>query len=240
MSLHGETLNFRWASTAAGVPANVLRNCGLLASVGSVKKLVAFSPPQTVAPLKLDLDRASVKISLPRDALPDPGALRLQVTGIEGPLPPHEMKNGDTAAAKSKIEISFKETKLPPTTLRLGFETKPKIASLDMALLSQPLGQQKPASIQFKNIDQMASLAKSTRDKLQVMVNKLQDKDPRKKPLTEQLAQLNTAAEQWAALRDFYKAVNQKVAIHFRIYCQFSNYQIDLFTTKPPEQKTPK
>jgi len=237
IALDKESLNFQWLPNTADVPAGLLRNCGLLVSVGETNRMIALCRPKMVEPLTLDLDRYSSKGSLSCGALPDAGMLRLQVTGFDGPMSQYEMKPGDTIPPKSKIRIALSDKKLLPIELRVGFEVKTRVVLIEVAMLCQLPGQQL-LPFRVKEADKLAKNMVAAKNQLQNLHDKTPGNPPQKQAMAQQLKTMTAAVDQMTALGQWYNGLNKKGKMHFRVFNQIGDRQIDLLTTPPPPAKT--
>ena len=167
--------------------------------------------------------------------LPEPAALRLQITGFNNALPNPAMPSG-TVAAKKKIEVGFGDPKLPKVLLRVGFEPKAHSVQIELSLLCQLPGQSQLRPLPIKEIERLtaqteAALAQANAAWIALSPN---PRDPRRPVAEEELKQLTAKKGQLDALTRFCDAAGQNGRIYFRVFAQYGNRQVTLLSSAAP------
>ncbi len=232
--LDGQTLSFAWLPGAAGVSADYLRNCGLLVAAGEVQRYVALCRPQPQSPLVLDTDRPVAKPNFKRLNLPDPGVLRLQITGFSSALPGPTMMPSDTVAAKNKIDVSFGDPKLPKVLLRVRFEPKAHSVQIELSLLWQPPGQTRLMPLRIKEVERIAAQTEAGLRQANAAWTALLPMDPRRGPAEEELKQLTAKKGQLDALSRLCEAIGQNGKLYFRVFALYGKREVTLLSAPPP------
>ena len=109
--LEPDGLKFQWLKGAgdANARAEYLRNCGLLAAVGSETRFLPLSVAKEMPELVADIDNRAMKTEFKSTSLPDSASLRLQLIGLDDKtFPKCEFKLLDSAGQKGKTEAAGK------------------------------------------------------------------------------------------------------------------------------------
>ncbi len=237
--LDGQTLSFAWLSGAAGASPGYLRNCGLLVSAGTAQHFLSLCRPQPQSPILLDTDRPVARTNFKRLDLPEPAALRLQITRFSDALPNSAMPVNTVGAAdragKNKIDVSFGDPKLPKVLLRVRFEPKAHSVQIELSLLCQLPGQSQLRPLRIKEIERLtaqteAALAQANAAWIALSPN---PRDPRRPVAEEELKQLTAKKSQLDALSRFCDAAGQNGRIYFRVFAQYGNRQVTLLSAPP-------
>jgi hypothetical protein len=171
--------------------------------------------------------------------LPEAGSLRLEVTGFSGAFSvPCETRPAEPIAEKGKIDICFLEEKLAKAVLRLAFDKKTQGVQIDIALLCQtPKTGQKLIPFNVKDVEKQLPQMLAMQAQAQHVIDALKPKAPQRRGLQQDFDQKKVIIEQLAGLLELYKAANKNAKLHFRVFNQFDEGQVDLLTTATPETK---
>jgi len=236
--LDGDTLKLQWLEGAGRVRANYLRNCGLQISADGESRWLALNRGQRVEPLLLDFDRGVARVTLPPlEWSPDAALLRLQITDLEGPFPKHEFRPGSTIAAKGGTDILLAADKDLKITLRVFFETRGRVARIDVFPIYEVAGQQ-PQALKYKEAAAAAAKAFALLQKLRNSVDLIKDNN-QKTAVKEQIKGLEKIVEQYAEMPKLYQALHRKGKIHYRVFVAVGDQRVELFSTRPSENQTP-
>jgi serine/threonine protein kinase len=253
ISLAQGSLNFRWLPDAAQVRAGLLRNCGMLIAAGKDKCFLPLCAAQERPPLRLDIDKGVTKIELKSDLLPEPAALQLQVTGLDKPFPAHDVKISEppssrgkdgaakhtdpstfTISARGKADILFTDPKLSPFGLRIAFDVKGHLATVNVSAIHKT-----PAAVRSRDpykpfvaheATKIAGELKNLPARWRTAVDAAKTPADRK-GAQEGLKQAERDLRQFTA---FEEALQKNAALQFRIFtevgpAQDASYQVDLF-----------
>jgi len=240
LSLDNDMLNFRWLPVETEIPIGVLDNCGLVLKLGDASRVVPLRKAQAIDAILLDWDNRTYRTKLPPiKNLPETDALRLQVTGFSGTFPKCLIRPGEPIGPKGKIDITFPEPKLSKLVMRIGFELKAQQnIVIEVSLLWTLPGKNSIMPYNQKVAEQQSLTLFNKRNQFQTMTfDKIDPKSPNKAAAQQQLDLMNAAVDQLNAVVEFYKSANKASNLHYRVFNQFGDRQIDLFTTPPPTVK---
>lgn len=243
ISLDGENLKFQWLETATRPRASALRHCGLKVSCGSQSRFLPLGRPQHLTPLVLDLDRGTGRITLPLEGGPDPESLRLQITGIEGRLPKHQMRPSDTVTTRDRTDptrgtmsIILTPENAPQIEVRITFDVRARPARIDWAAYYQLPGQQAVQPLRGREVAGMMAVAVAAQQRFENAAKNLRDQA--KQAAEDQAKAAKTAQEQLTALGKLYESLNRETKVQYRVYAAVDNeHQVELFTSKPADEQ---
>jgi hypothetical protein len=231
-----EGLMFQWLE-GADEAANHLRNCSLEVRAGGSPRPVALRSPKKVDPLTIDFLRGASE-TLDVEWLPNPSALRIDVTAIEG----GGGKRDVLFACEPRQLVGLK----PPIVVGIlrkdlynqerpvfKFQLMPQLRGTSLAL---DLRLRKDSFVLPKNFNpEQVRL---------YLVNPLREleaqlKDEKKKhDQTLRMQKDRLDHEAWVA--DTYLALHKVGRLHFRVYAEIGDRPLELAYTEPPAKPAAK
>jgi len=235
--LDGQALKLAWLESATP-QAGCLGNCGLQVSAGGKSRFVALSRPRPADPIVLDLDRGSARAMVAMEFPPDPGALRLQVTGVDGELPQPQYKPADTIAPKGRggpqsgtMVVQFMPPQAPQVNLRVGFNLVGRRADIQVTAFYQ-IANQPPQPFQARQAAAALSTAMAMQQRLEAAQKARGLSKEAKQALQQQAEVAKSVVEHLTALNTLYQAINKKATLHYRLFVAAGDQQIELFNTR--------
>lgn len=217
-----EGLMFQWLDKAASASANVLRNCLLELQAGEHNRVVPLRTPVDAEPLTVDLQRGSSQTVIV-DWPPDPSLLQvefLKQEGVDGLSP----KLPGPAAFKTPIALMYsrksragRETPMAEVRAQASVH-RPKI-ELDLKLIAPPPAQLKPLPVPARS--RAEEMAKK-------LAEDLKHAKSEAKPMMERNLDV-VQTQLW--YDDFIRTVHNKARLHFRIFAQVGEHQVDIVRT---------
>jgi len=240
----GDGLKFRWAEKAAelGAAAEYLRNCALELRGGGPPHLVALRKPALVEPLTLDLNKGVSTVNVPIDFMPDPANLRIEFVKVSGPAGPLVIDRLEKPVFNPPAPIPPKSAAtllFPRKALRghllpgveFGIKTfvKGKGVSITVSLANPP-------PQQFKGLVAQMNIP-AVRNELEQKVRGLPNQfaaakeEGQKAKIAEDFD--NRSLPLW--YDEFYRQAHRNARLHFRIFLDAKDHQIDLAVTEAPK-----
>ncbi len=231
--LEEKSLQFEWRDGAGeGRTANFLQNCALKITVdGKSRMLPLGRPTELSTALEVDLMKASNRIVLPADRLPDPEKLRLQITELSDGFPQHEFRPGDTITAKGKTDVVLLKQGLLEFKLRVSLDVVGRNTSVCVSAHWMLPGSQKESPFRA-NQAQVLMNGLTLRKQQYEALKKVKGSDKNK--IDQEIRAIDAVLEQLRALETVYQAIHKKGAIHFRIFSVVDELELDLIVTPPP------
>jgi len=217
------TLKFQWLTDAAGAPAGHLRNCVLSVSIDGESRPLFLLEPQQVEPIVVDLQRRMSPRVFEIDCLPDPSVLRLEITRLEGNFGQYKLDPTDPVEPKKQIGIGvFRLDRFGNEKLAVGLTLR--MLSKRSGLSVEPQLKVPTAAVfaQCRLDENRKKIILDGRKKLEEQVKK--QKGPMRNRFNAQLEQIDQGL--WYG--DFFNAVHNTGKIHFRVFVQADDQQIDL------------
>jgi len=233
--LNQEELSICWMSPVVAASANPLRNCLLDVSVGGRNQKIGLCRPQTIDPILFVLDAAVLEHTLSWERplsceFVSEEMARLQITGFSGPFADFQIKSEeDTISANDAIEASPTDPKLPPTLLRVEFKVSPPFVTINVGMYWQGPNRNVMSPIRPREVDKQRT--RWLNKKMGAANLPLASQKQAVKQADEWLTQLN-------ALNELCNAANNTAKVHFRVFHEVGDRQVDLFVTPPPTPKS--
>ncbi len=231
--LDGKTLKLQQLSGAKG-RANCLRNCGLSIRAGEQSRWLPLSRARKVEPLLLDLQKGSARTLLSTELLPNEESLRLQVTGIEGPFPAHEFDPDNRVSKDGHVDVCLMGTKLPAVTLRVAMLMTPRSAAVEVSATFEMPDKERPLTL--RGLGALLRSVEKREEQARKALGRLADGHPQGEELRRALDTAKKVKEQIKALKDLCKRLHEQGKIHFRVFADVDDHQLDLFTTQADEE----
>ncbi len=229
-------LKLAWIEMADS-QARALCNCGLSISARGKTHWLPLSQTRAAEPVVLDLDYGVARRQVTLESPPDPSALRLQVTGVDGELPKPEFKPGDTIAPKDRSDpqlgvtwLTFTPKDTPPLSLRVSFSLIGKRADIEVAAFYQ-LPNQQPQPFQARQLVAAINTAMAMKQRLEA-AQKGKMPEQQKQALKQQTEVAKTVVEQLTALNTLYQTLNKKGALNYRLFVAAGEQQVELYNTR--------
>ncbi len=240
----GDGLKFRWADKVAEIAATAeyLRNCALELRGGGPPHLVALRKPVIVEPVVLDLMKGVSTVTVPIEFMPDPAHLRIEFTKVTGAAGPLAMERLDKPvfnpatplAVKSAATLQFPRKALrghllPGVEFSIKTMVKGKGLSMTVSLTS-------PSPQQFKALVSQMNIP-AVRNELEQKVRGL----PRQFEAAKQEGEKAKIAEDFDNrslplwYEEFYRQAHRNARLHFRVFIDAKDLQIDLIRTEAPK-----
>jgi hypothetical protein len=177
--------------------------------------------------------------------MPEPAALRLQVTGLDGVVGKQDFQPANKTVAmkqkgpadKNSLSILLTEKDTPKVDLRLTFDVKGRVGTIDLVPYYQIPGQQEWALLRARDVAGVVNAARVMETQAKAAEAKL--KDQQKEAAKKQAEAAKKALEQLAALNTLYQTINKKATVHYRVFAVADDKEVELFTTKPAAAAAP-
>jgi hypothetical protein len=251
------------AGSVGSAYVRALGNCGLQLTVGKDSRLLPLGKPQHVEPLQVNLQTGTARQNLTAGNLPDPELLRIQVTKLEGEFPKHNLEPQDGIGGEEGVRVVFPSDGTVPTygfhvklgargnTARLEAAAFVRLEQQQAGAHAAPAaaparGPARPKAAQPSNeiplnmrmLQQAAAAHVQTKMLIQQKYGDL-NKLPRqlgklKEQLQAQLDQADVGLGQVQILAERCQKIQQNGKIHYRIFAQLGEQQLDLIDTEQP------
>lgn len=227
---------FQWQRAAPEhVSAALLRNCALSMSAGADQHKAALRKPVVGAPLAVNYEKpGAVRWTI--ESLPDPKSIMIEIGRLEGDFQASKfdkqpLEGSDTGGvwAGTTEDALILGLKLTTSLTARGIEVKtaPQLKTSVM---------KRPAPL---NLREMASEEKKValrRDQLTIQINSLPNQkneavDRQRNLLNVEIDKVNAYGDQLTQLTSLVENLHGKAKIHFRVYYQTDDGEIDLLTT---------
>jgi len=247
-------LAFQWArGMETNEDARALRQLGLKMQSGANAHVLALKTPFFADPIVADFQRGVMRALFDLGWTGDQEALMVEITSFEGEFPAHEFKgdkrtmkaagdsafvffgDGDDKTLALKAEVSL----TPKLQLVLSpiFKVKTEAKSLPFnASNAQRVGtgiardlQDKKESLEALQTREKETSSASEAERLRTAIAKRE----------AEVADLELAFNQMKKLSEFAIAVHDKGKIHYRVYYQVGDDQVDLARTEEPAADEP-
>ncbi|MEX2176742.1 MAG: protein kinase [Pirellulaceae bacterium] len=238
LSAKDNQLSFQWTAAAAKQEAApLLCNVALEFSAGPGSHEVVLRTLQTGPPLVFDVEKpASVRWAL--ESLPDPQKVFLEVTGVTGGEVKHKADNLQMEA----VDTNFVWTGAAEEALILGLKLTSSINARGIEVKSSPQikmsGMTKPVTIQKRKLNAAANDIQQQRAMLMNNLQAIGDKkdkgriDQQRNLANAALEKVNQAAGELEQLAALMTDLHEKGQVHFRVYYDTGEGQIDLLVTE--------
>ena len=250
LALENDQLQFQWTPEAASLPAAVhLKNCGLKMELDGQSHWAALREPIVETPVAMDVSKQTTKQLWKLRQLPDPSAVKMQITRVQ-----------DAAFAADPSAIGVEKgqgwMKLEEAGGVLVYKTTTQVKSsgieVQLQMHIQEPGQPRPKLFnanQFPALKQrvLFLLASQTQG-----VQGLQDQLKKQRNNQAMQQQLQAAEQVLVKMQEGLTQVNELEAllqklsadmqVHFRIYYDLGEQQIDLLhagSAEPPADENP-
>ena len=241
--LDGDVLKLQWLQGVDIPRANAVRNCGLNVAAAGQTRFVALTTPKHAEPITLDLDRAPMRAVIPLDTAPSDESLRLEIVRLEGQFPPQEFKPGKVVAPKGrdpqsgKTLILLKQANTPEVGLEVGFLARAKSATIEVKPIFQYAGQP-PVAFTGPSLMMVGQQIAATQKMLETRRDRAR-KEEEKRAATVGIDAAKAALDQMVGLTNLYQALNKTGKIHFKVFAQLGDKQIELYNTEPVAGEAP-
>ncbi len=238
-------VTFRWTAAAAEHELSAhLCNCLLEISSADTTHVVALREPVTVPVIEIGREmKGAATRPITIEYLPDPRAVMVQITRLDGEFPNAEFRPARMMdAVQGECFARFG----PPGQKRvlLGFQSTLK-SSLQLKIAPYFLVDFEPAPIALtrRNIDDVQQRAKRLEPELVRQLDyakKSPPQTPRRDEaigaLNRRVAQCQSVPVQIGELREqfntYYADGQGKATIHYRVFLKAGDHQVDLLTTE--------
>ncbi len=229
----GQTLMFQWADGVAAGEANYLRNCLLQVQVEGNSKDVSLLNPLAVEPIPLDIDRGSAKAGLPIQWLPEGDALKVEITGAEGPKS-YQVEPQGPFPLKTPVHLTvlrkdMDEKDALGAKFRVLFASRSSGVTVDVKLVEPPISlfRTMTASIRQIGADVARNQIMSEQGKTHKDMEKARGS---RDPFVAKLRQLD--AQLWYV--NFIHDMQAGGKLYFRIFVEVDGKQVVLASTPDP------
>ncbi len=229
-------LSFAWAQEADADWSGFLCNCVLRLDVNGKTHAISLTRAARVDPLVVDLKqgRANSLIRIPWP--PDAGALRFEITGVEGRFLSEGLQPPEPAEPKAPIPFSVArkdrhDTQREGVAFEIRFLTSRAGLTVHLSLLA-------PSADDFRQISsfgaehptQPRALRQSLLDRQRLATDSLRSATSRRKASfwNEQLDGLDRRL--W--YEDFFYHTHGRARIDFRLFLQVGPHEVQLATTR--------
>ncbi len=239
----GDGLKFRWAEKVSEIAATAdyLRNCALELRGGGPPHMVALRKPELVEPVVLDLNKGVSTVNVPIEFMPDPANLRIEFIKVTGPGGPLAMDRLEKPVFQPATPIAPKTTAtlhFPRRALRghqlpgveFGIKTLVKGKGLSMTVsLSSPGPQQFKGLLAQMNVP---AVRNEVEQKVRGLPNQFAaaKEEAQKAKIAEDFD--NRSLPLW--YEEFYRLAHRNARLHFRVFIDAKEHQIDLVRTEAP------
>ena len=244
MSMPEKELKFKWttASTELATATN-LRNCSIRITAGQVQPHdVALRKPQSVAPVTIDLER-SATVKLPLEGAPDRNSLKMEVTvkGHKSMMEPAQIglgKGGDgmiffgenreqsALALKLSASINARGVQIKTDPFFLVPVEKSPVRLNKGSIKKYEAAQAQQAVLQ----NQVFEGERAVKDP-KVPAPQKQRMQAALAQIKQQLELINKTVEKVAKVKSDMAAVSSGATLHFRVFSDTFDKQIDLIVT---------
>jgi hypothetical protein len=234
-------LKFRWADKTPAAVADYLRNCALELRGGGPAHIVGLRKVAIVEPIFFDLQKGISTANVPIEFMPDAANLRVEFTKVEGQAGPLKVERMEKALFNPAGPIT------PKTPASLSIARKDlrghQIKGVDFAIMTAVKG--KGLTITVRLTYPSAQMYKAGLKSLDA--NRI-DIDQKIRGLPQQFAAAKKEEEKakiaddfekkggeplW--YEDFYKQVHRNGQLHFRVFIEAKDQQIELARTEMPK-----
>ncbi len=233
-------LKFRWADKAPAAFSDYLRNCALELRGGGPAHVAPLRKTEIVEPVVFDLQKGISVANVPIEFLPDAANVRVEFTKVAGQAGPLNMERLEKPAFNPSGPV------MPKTPVGLVFARKDlrghQLPGVEFAVAAIAKG--KGLSITIRLVNPSAQLYKIGLSKLAETRIEVEQKV---RGLPQQFAaakeegpkaKIADEFEKWAAplwYEEFYKQVHRNAQLHFRVFIEAKDQQIDLVRTESPK-----
>lgn len=237
LSAKGGNLTFQWTPDGAKeTTAPFLCNCALELSAPGGNMIVALREPVTGPPLTIDLEKAGAAAKWQVDNLPDPKNIYFEVTSLEG-IP--RQKYVPENLIRGAGEDIYVWTGPADDVMALGLKLTSSAAGKNLQVSTMPQiqfeGMKKPERYSKKVMTTGKTAMSQKLGLLTQQLNSLSGRDPRTEQqrglINQEIETLNKGASQVDALLGFIEALQGTGKMHFRIYYEAEESQVDLLVT---------
>jgi hypothetical protein len=251
LSIQNKQLTFQWTPEGASHESSpYLGNCKLVLSDGAHQHEISLREPLKGAPLLVDLEKPGATVKWTVEYLPDPHTVVVEISRLGEAFPAHKFDPSPAMEGTSADTLVWTGADPENTLLGIKFESSQtaKIVQVKASGQFRQGGSAKPLlprtlkSLE-KEIDQ-TRLGLVTQEK--VLTNQSGGNDQKKanreaalKAVKQEQDELNAQGEQFNQLRQLIAELKDKSEVHFRVYYQADDSQVDLVVTDndPPKEK---
>ncbi|NLY03135.1 MAG: protein kinase [Rhodopirellula sp.] len=229
----GQSLMFQWADGIAAGEANYLRNCLLQIGAEGGSRMVTLLSPLAVEPVPLDLERGSAKAGYPIKWLPEGEALKVEITGVEGPKD-YRLDPAGPFAPKTPVHlvVDMEGRDDVGVKFRILFATPRSGVNADVKLVEPPTSffSRLTATVQQVGVDVARKQIMDEQGSIQKQMGANQAG-----PLAAKLRQLD--AQLWYV--NFLNDMQAGGKLYFRVFLEVQNQQVVLAATAAPPAPKP-
>lgn len=243
-------LRFSWEATASQCAAAAcLGNCVLRFSVQEHVHELGLRGARTIEPLRVDLQRASIRQNWPLAAMPDRRQVRFEVTQLEDPFPQvhHLRPPHPISAHHEKVMVSLGGEELEEHVLQVAIAPRLQTTfSLDCKAFFKVSPRMDWIPLTKKQLETVVSFVaqKQYSDRQRALqartaLSRLPGKSPNRAALKKtcealeaELGETNKATNRLKKVQQVRKALAEGAALHFRLYYLAGDCEVDLLRTK--------
>jgi serine/threonine protein kinase/cytoskeletal protein RodZ len=235
-------LKFRWGENAAKASGDYLRNCALELQGGGPPHVAALREPAVVEPIVFDLQKGISIGNVAVEFLPDPANVRVELTKVLGETGPLKLEHLEGPIFKPNATMTTKPPIKNPTILSFGRKDLRghEMRGVDFSVTAMPKGKglaitirlEFPPAAKYKSDLQQLSF---TRNELELKVRGLPQQFAGAKEEGQKADIAKRYEEASAPLwyEAFYQQVHRKARLHFRVFIEAKDKQIELARTEP-------
>ena len=229
------TLIFQWVDGATAGEANYLKNCLLQIRVQGNSRYLALCTPLAVEPIPLDIERGTAKGGFSAKWLPDNDAMKIEITGVEGPKT-YQIDPSGPFAPKTQVHLTYvykdrANNDNPGPKFRIVFQARSSGVTADLRMVESPMNfKQLAMSLrQFgaDGADGARNAIMTEQDKIQKQMANAKG-GPREQ-FDAQLRKLDM--ELWYV--NFYAEMQAGAKLHYRVFLPVQDKQVVLASTEP-------
>jgi hypothetical protein len=227
---------FQWQRAAPEqTSAALLQNCGLSMSAGADHHKVALRKPVIGEPLAVNYEKpGAVRWTI--ESLPDPKSIMIEIGRLEGDFQAHKfdkqpLEGSDTGG----VWVGTTEE-----SLVLGLKLTTSLTARGIEVKSTPqiktTGMKRPTPLNLRDLTSEEKKVAFRREQLTVQVNSLPKQkneavDRQRNLMNVEIEKVNAYGDQLTQLASLVENLNGKAKIHFRVFYQTEDGEIDLLTT---------
>lgn len=237
-----EGLLFQWTETTTDVPLDHLRNCVLRVRVNADARLIQLSKPSTEDPIGLDFVEGVKRRLIPLPYPPDPVALRLAVTSVEGKFREEPIRPNVVLQPGESTDILLTDPESFKVVLRVEYPVRGNRAEIRLATFFQLSNQRRLFPFTPVTIQGLRRRVVELQDSRQTLAAQIEAQQNRGASYVERLknrlAADEAAAEELDKLNRFCEAAEGTSLLYFRQYIAAADgHEIELAAATPPEPK---
>ncbi len=231
-----DELRVEWLPEATAESIQPLRNCVLAVRVGEDTASVRLGEPEPAEPLVLDFGRRIWRATMTSDALPETGALRIEVTRIEvtrieGNAPKLDLKPGNTVGEGDTMEVRIARPEAALMRLDVSFTVHGRALRVEAQPMFTVPGAKQWRPLSAREVQRVGTQALKQQAGLEAMLKAMPEKVPDRAKVVEQKARVDKAVAQLTRLSDVCKELNEQARIHYRVFTMAGDRQVILWTT---------